>query len=160
MSSHKTPVPNKNAKRVRGRRLYYAVRVGYARGADTSAVRIRSSIFFHWDDAHHFVTQLPPFKDRVEYATFSSIEDAEAYLVEGERKLGRSNATGSAPSKKPLPTRKRNKQSAGVGESDDDGNEPKSKRMRSTSEETHWGEYIAQHRTICVHITPLCQYGA
>ena len=56
---------------------YYAVRAGCG---------IRSAVFLHWEDARHFVAVAgSPSEQRVEYATFTSIEEAARYLVEGER---------------------------------------------------------------------------
>ena len=60
-------------------RKYYAVRVGST--STNPSCTVRSAIFLHWHDAARFVAGR-----NVEFDTFDTIEEAEAYLIEGESK--------------------------------------------------------------------------
>mmetsp|Transcript_30720 Transcript_30720/g.59912 ORF Transcript_30720/g.59912 Transcript_30720/m.59912 type:complete len:841 (+) Transcript_30720:52-2574(+) len=92
---------------------YYAVRVGYARASyfredidgvetqeeiqprqgATPMVKIRSAIFLYWDDARQFLDEIKNLDEdsslefQVEYDSFDSIEEAEAYLLEPETRF-------------------------------------------------------------------------
>jgi len=99
-----------------GRGMYYAVRVGYAspvlvsddedngdihprkkrkRGQSwqqsskfAPMVKIRSAIFLYWEDARQFVDTISCSSDhKAEYSAFDSFQEAEEYLIKGERQL-------------------------------------------------------------------------
>ncbi|KAL7538258.1 hypothetical protein ACHAXR_008412 [Thalassiosira sp. AJA248-18] len=134
--------------RKRGR--YYAVRAGYAVGSSLT-VKIRSAIFLHWDDARGFVDGLLSSDHRAEYAAFDSVEEAESYLVKGERAEAEeaigvaSAATSSIEKKISLPIKqstakkkiRKTGKSIGTGENNAASSKPK-KMKDPNAEEKRW----------------------
>ena len=66
-------------------RKYYAVRVGST--STSPSCIVRSAIFLHWYDVARF--------RNVEFDTFDTMEEAEAYLIEGESKQSTKSASST-----------------------------------------------------------------